>query len=105
MPKQNFTQLINTPQPVLIDFYATWCGPCKFAHTILVELKKQIGEKASIIKIDVDKNKELSQQFNVKSVPTLMLFKNGQLMWRQSGIVPVAQLKQVIEKHSDTEVK
>jgi len=86
----SFTNLINSPEPVLIDFFATWCGPCQMMAPILKDVKESLGDSIKIIKIDVDKNQALmsTPQFQVKGVPTLMLFQNGKMLWRQSGVVP-----------------
>ncbi|MBC7417124.1 MAG: thioredoxin [Pedobacter sp.] len=92
-----FSDLVNQDKPVLIDFSAEWCGPCKMMKPILEQVKKDIGDKIAIIKIDIDKNNKTAADYNVQSVPTLMLFKKGKVIWRHSGVAQPAQLKQIIE--------
>jgi thioredoxin 1 len=91
-----FQEIINQDKPVLVDFFATWCGPCKMMSPILDDVKKRVGENASIIKIDVDKNPQAAATYQVRGVPTLILFKNGKPLWRQSGVVPANELENLI---------
>jgi len=95
-----FQEIINGNTPVLVDFYAVWCGPCKMMPPILKELKDKVGDDVRIIKIDVDKNQKLSAQYGIRSIPTLMLFKNGQAVWQQAGVASADQLQKVIKAHS-----
>lgn len=98
---EKFDELIKGNVPVLVDYFATWCGPCKMMHPILEEVKKQMGEKVKILKIDVDvaANRQSVYTYQVQSVPTLMLFKEGKMLWRQSGVVQAKQLQEIVEKY------
>jgi len=98
--QQSFSKIINGSRPVLIDFFADWCGPCKMMPPILKEVKDALGESVTILKVDVDKNRPLSTQYGVQSIPTLILFKGGQVKWRQSGVASAQQLKSVIEQYT-----
>ena len=95
---ENFNDIINSDQLTLVDFFATWCGPCKMMHPVLEQLKDELGESIRIIKIDVDKNNSLAMNYRVQSVPTLMLFRKGEMLWRQSGALPLSALKNLIEQ-------
>jgi thioredoxin 1 len=97
MPRKSFSELIDSPgMPVLVDFFADWCGPCKTMAPILQQVAAQHEGKLRIIKIDVDKNQAVAQQFKVQSIPTLILFHKGKPVWRQAGVVPAAQLAHAI---------
>ena len=93
---ENFNDIINSEQLTLVDFFATWCGPCKMMHPVLEQLKDEMGDSIRIIKIDVDKNNSLAMNYRVQSVPTLMLFRKGEMLWRQSGALPLSALKNQI---------
>lgn len=92
----NFSEIINKDKPVLVDFFAEWCGPCKMMSPILKEVKDTLGDKVSIIKIDVDKNQSLAAKYQVRGVPTLILYKSGKQLWRQSGAVQKNELVSII---------
>lgn len=97
--KESFGEMINGSTPVLVDFTATWCGPCKMMKPVLDELHQRMGDKVRIIKIDIDQSPAAANAYQVQSVPTLLLFQNGRILWRQSGVVPAIQLEKIIEKH------
>lgn len=96
---EKFNEIISSESLTLVDFFATWCGPCKMMHPVLEQLKDELGDSVRIIKIDVDKNEALSMQYRIQSVPTLMLFKNGTNVWRQSGAMSLNNLKSIIASH------
>ena len=96
---ENFNDIINSEQLTLVDFFATWCGPCKMMHPVLEQLKDELGESIRIIKIDVDKNNGLAMNYRVQSVPTLMLFRKGEMLWRQSGALRLNDLKAIVNQY------
>ena len=96
---EKFEDLIKSLTPVLVDFFAEWCGPCKAMKPVLEEVKSMVGDNARIVKIDVDQHRELAIQHRIQAVPTLMLFKNGKAVWRYSGIIQAKELKNVIEQN------
>jgi thioredoxin 1 len=98
--KSSFNQIINSSKPVLIDFFAEWCGPCKTLAPILMQVKEELGAAIKIVKIDIDKNQSLSSKYQVRGVPTMMLFKNGKQLWRQSGILQKNDIISIIKSHS-----
>lgn len=97
--KGNFSTLINSEQLVLVDFSAEWCGPCKMLAPILKQVKDEMGDDLKIVKIDVDKNQSLANNFQVRGVPTLIFFKEGKQLWRQSGVLQKAQLVQLAKSY------
>lgn len=97
--KGNFETIINDSRPVIVDFHALWCGPCKVQSPILKDVAAELGEKVRIIKIDVDQNNALASQYQVQSVPTLIVFKNGKPVWRQSGVVTKGVLIDVLNQN------
>lgn len=92
--KANFNDIIQSDKPVLVDFHATWCGPCKAMTPILQDLANEVGDTARIIKIDVDKNPHIANQYQVRGVPTFIVFRNGKVEWQQSGMIPKQLLKE-----------
>lgn len=98
----SFNQIIQSDQPVLVDFFATWCGPCQMLAPILKDVKTNLGERVSIIKIDVDKNQAVAAQYQVRGVPTMILFQNGKQLWRQSGVISKEEIIKIIVEKSNS---
>ena len=96
---ETFNEVISGDQLVLVDFFATWCQPCKMMHPILEQLKSQLGHNIRVIKIDVDRNNTTAARFNIQSVPTLMLFRKGEVLWRRSGVTQSSELLQIINSY------
>ena len=98
---KSFGDIINSDKAVLVDFSAEWCGPCKMMFPILKELKEKFADRVTLVKVDVDKNKELVLRYKIRGVPPLMLFRNSNVLWRQSGIVPAKQLESIMQQYID----
>jgi len=98
--RESFNDIINGEVPVLVDFHAEWCGPCKMMKPVLEKLHQQMGDKIRIIKIDIDKSPAVANAFQVQSVPTLVLFQRGKTLWRQSGVLQAPQLENIIKQKS-----
>lgn len=98
----DFNNIINENKPTLVDFFATWCGPCRMQGPILEDVKKRVGDRANIIKVDIDQNQTLAAQYNVRSVPTLIMFKNGEAVWRAVGVQQADLLEEKLRDHYET---
>lgn len=96
MNMDRFKEVIQSPKPVLVDFYAEWCGPCQIMKPRLLDVAERVGEKAKVVEIDIDREKELAERYRIQSVPTFIIFKNGEQLWRQSGIISTIALLQLL---------
>ena len=96
--KGTFESIINESRPVVVDFHALWCGPCKFQSPILKDVASELGDRVRVIKIDVDQNPELARKYNIQGVPTLMIFKNGQTLWRHSGVASKKEITSILNQ-------
>jgi|TARA_R110000751_G_scaffold69373_1_gene140919 thioredoxin 1 len=94
----DFNELINSKKPTLVDFYADWCGPCKMMGSLIEETKKDLGDNATILKIDIDNNSDVAIKYGIRSIPTLILFKEGEIVWRQSGVPPKSLIVESVKK-------
>lgn len=99
--RETFGEIINGDTPVLVDFFAEWCGPCKLMKPVLEELHTRMGDKVRILKIDVDKSPSVTSALQIQSVPTLMLFQHGKTLWRKSGVLQASQLEKIIQEYSN----
>ena len=99
MNMENFNELIQSSKPVLVDFYAVWCGPCQIMKARLLDVAERMGEDVKVVQIDIDKEKELAERFRIQSVPTLIIFKNGKQLWRQSGAISTVALIQLLKDY------
>jgi thioredoxin 1 len=99
MNMEKFNELIQSTKPVLVDFYAEWCGPCQIMKPRILDVAERIGDDAKVIQIDIDKEKELATRFRIQSVPTLIIFKNGKQQWRQSGVISAHALMQLLKEY------
>ena len=99
MNMEKFNELIQSTKPVLVDFYAAWCGPCQIMKPRILDVAERIGDDAKVIQIDIDKEKELATRFRIQSVPTLIIFKNGKQQWRQSGVISTHALMQLLKEY------